>query len=223
MAARGGYTYLAPLRYRAFTRFYDRVVATTTRSREWLPRVATIAAVAPREMVLDVGCGTGTLLGCLPQYAGLLCGVDADAEALAAASSKANAGHLYFARGFAQQLPFADATFDLVVSSLFFHHLRTVAKEEVLREIRRVLHPQGRLVIADWGMPAGLLPRAGFCLVRLLDGFETTRDSARGAMPHLITAAGFDPPLEEEPLSTLLGTIRFWKTRPAAWLCSSVS
>ena len=211
-----GSAYVAPLRYRALTRFYDLVVATTTRSREWIARVATIAAVRPGERVLDVGCGTGTLLAHLERSGGILFGVDADTEALALARSKAGAAGSVFARGFAQRLPFPEAAFDVVVSSLFFHHLGSKTKHEVLQEIRRVMHPEARLVIADWGLPASRLSRAGFCLVQLLDGFDTTRDSVQGTMPHMIVAAGFDQPREHPPLSTLLGTIRFWETSPSA-------
>lgn len=77
-------------------------------------------------------------------------------------------------------MPFASATFDLAVSSLFFHHLSSGTKQQVMNEIRRVIRPKGRLVIADWGKPRDIFARAGFGLVRLLDGFDSTRDSVLG-------------------------------------------
>src|SRR5690349_10487259 len=62
-------------------------------------------------------------------------------------------------RAMAQELPFADATFDAVVTSLFFHHLRRDDKLAVGAELARVMRPGARLVIADWGRPRDRLMR----------------------------------------------------------------
>jgi demethylmenaquinone methyltransferase/2-methoxy-6-polyprenyl-1,4-benzoquinol methylase/phosphoethanolamine N-methyltransferase len=48
-----------------------------------------------------------------------------------------------------EQLSFADQTFDVVVSSLVFHHLPDALKRQALAEIRRVLKPGGRLLLVD--------------------------------------------------------------------------
>jgi ubiquinone/menaquinone biosynthesis C-methylase UbiE len=51
-------------------------------------------------------------------------------------------------QGRAENLPFADEAFDVVVSSSVLHYLR--APDAALREMRRVLKPGGRVVICDW-------------------------------------------------------------------------
>jgi ubiquinone/menaquinone biosynthesis C-methylase UbiE len=53
----------------------------------------------------------------------------------------------------AQQLPLLDATFDLVVSSLAIHHIPPDLRPDAVREMLRVLHPGGRLFIADFRPP----------------------------------------------------------------------
>jgi ubiquinone/menaquinone biosynthesis C-methylase UbiE len=206
--------YLPALRFHALTRWYDRVVATTTRSEECISRLVALASPATGAHVLDIGCGTGSLLAALASSRGAtLAGLDADPEALALAKRKLPPGRVALHRGLAQRLPFADAVFDLVVSSLFFHHLPTEAKRQVLGEAARVLKPSGRLLVADWGAADGPSSKARFMLVRLLDGFETTRDSVEGTLPALIAATGFEQPREHPPLAVPLGTVRFWEAR----------
>jgi ubiquinone/menaquinone biosynthesis C-methylase UbiE len=50
-----------------------------------------------------------------------------------------------------EKLPFADATFEVALSSVMFHHLPDDSLEQGLREIRRVLKPSGRLLVIDCG------------------------------------------------------------------------
>jgi SAM-dependent methyltransferase len=76
-----------------------------------------------------------------------------------------------FDRGFADELPYGDATFDRVFSSMMFHHVPRRDRAKVLEEIRRVLKPGGRLEFLDIA-PAGedrmlgRLHEAGFGDVR---------------------------------------------------------
>ena len=140
-------------------------------------------------------------------------GIDADARALEIAAGKIGARAVRLHRGMAQALPFADGTFDLVVSSLFFHHLPDAGKRATLREARRVLRAGGRLLLCDWGRPTGWLTHAGFAVVRLLDGFETTRASVAGTLPGLVAGEGFPQPIEHEAVVTPLGVVRSWTAK----------
>ena len=59
-----------------------------------------------------------------------------------------------FETAFAESLPFADGTFDVVTSTVMLHHLRRAARQQALVEMRRVLAPGGRVLIVDFGRHA---------------------------------------------------------------------
>ena len=107
-------------------------------------------APSPRR-VLDVGCGTGRLLrelGRLVPGAEELQGVD-PAPSMVEVAARESAGdpRIHIRQGFAEDLPFDDGTFDLLVTSTSFDHWRD--QSGGLRECRRVLEPGGRLVLCD--------------------------------------------------------------------------
>lgn len=102
------------------------------------------------ERILDVGCGTGFLLGRLhDNEPGVqLAGVDPVPEMLALARQRLPAPAVDLREAAAEGLPFADRSFDAVVSASVFHYLREPGA--ALAEMRRVLRPGGRLVLTDW-------------------------------------------------------------------------
>jgi ubiquinone/menaquinone biosynthesis C-methylase UbiE len=54
-----------------------------------------------------------------------------------------------FDRGFSTELPYEDESFDLVLSTLFFHHLTGADKRKTAAEVARVLRPGAELQVAD--------------------------------------------------------------------------
>jgi ubiquinone/menaquinone biosynthesis C-methylase UbiE len=123
--------------------FHTRVVATAAE--------VALAALPHPASVLDVGCGTGALLRTLADRlpAGVaLSGVD-PAPAMLEVSRAAVGQHsrVWLARAVAERLPFRDASFDLVVTTVSFAHWTD--QPAGLTEIARVLRPAGRLVLVD--------------------------------------------------------------------------
>src|SRR5260370_30032631 len=79
-------------------------------------------------------------------------GIDPDPDALAVSKRKAKRAGLSveFDRGFADRMPYADASFDRVFSSFMFHHLAADEKSATLGEIRRLLKKGGSLHLLDF-------------------------------------------------------------------------
>ena len=210
-------SYIPALRYHALTRFYDNVIYLTT--REGTFKKALVQQIDPQanETLLDVGCGTGTLLQMLVRKQPKLkvVGLDIDISALEQASVKLKTHEetVTLFQGQAQKTSFANEMFDLVVSSLFFHHLNREQKLDSLCEIRRVLKLGGRLHIADWGRPKNCIQRCLFYPVQVLDGFETTSDNVKGELPKIINSAGFLEIEETKIIPTPLGTIRLLQAK----------
>jgi demethylmenaquinone methyltransferase/2-methoxy-6-polyprenyl-1,4-benzoquinol methylase/phosphoethanolamine N-methyltransferase len=122
------------------------------------------AGLKPGSRVLDVGCGTGSLALKAKERVGstgMVAGIDASPEMIEVALEKARrAGvEIDFRLEVVEKLPFADQTFDTVLSSLMMHHLPDDLKRQGLAEIRRVLKPGGSLVIVDFKRPETRLSR----------------------------------------------------------------
>ena len=212
--------FLPALRFERLTSVYDPVVRYTTRERAFKRRLLDQAAIRAGERVLDVGCGTGTLAidAKRRQPAAEVAGLDADPAMLERARRKARdrGVEIELVEGFSDHLPFVEQSFDVVLSSLFFHHLERPAKEATAREIVRVLRPGGRLHVADWGAPDGPATRALSTSIRLLDGDAPTRDNLTGALPGILEDAGLARMRERASFHTAYGRLALLSAeRPA--------
>ena len=133
--------------------------------RAFREHLAGLARLVTGESVLDIGCGTGTLAIVAKRQVGAsgkVFGIDPSPEMIARATAKAaKAGiDVSFRAAVAEALPFPDAQFDVVLSTLMLHHLPRKVRQQCAREICRVLKPDGRVLAVDFGGPqrkSGLL------------------------------------------------------------------
>jgi ubiquinone/menaquinone biosynthesis C-methylase UbiE len=126
------------------------------RERSFREKLINLVGLRPGDVVLDVGCGTGTLAIVAKRHvgpSGSVHGVDASPEMIDRATKKARrAGvDVTFRTGVVEALPYPDAHFDVVLSTLMMHHLPRKARQECAHEIRRVAKPGGRVLVVDFG------------------------------------------------------------------------
>lgn len=206
--------YIPALGHHWLTPAYDVVVGATTRELTFKSALIEQANLSGADQVLDLACGTGTLTLWIKQrYPHIdITGIDGDPNVLALAARKMQVANLTLQldHGLSFSLPYADASFDRVVSSLFLHHLSWPDKQRTARELFRVLRPSGELHIADWGRATGPIMRAAFLLVQLLDGFATTQANVEGRLIELLQDAGFSDVAERETFTTVFGTLSLY-------------
>lgn len=207
--------YVPALGFHWLTPCYDAVIGATTRERTFKQALIRQARFEPGQQILDLACGTGTLAVWIKQSQpqAHVTGVDGDPAVLSIADRKARkAGvSVQFDRALSFDLPYPDAHFDRVVSSLFFHHLSYSDKHRTAQELFRVLKPGAELHVADWGRAANVLMRSLFLSIQLLDGFANTQDNVSGKLVPLFEQAGFTHVSQQQTFSTIFGTMALYR------------
>lgn len=212
--------YVPALRFAWATKLYDILIRISM--REELLRKRTVACVTQTNpsSILEAGCGTGSLTLALARgiTGANITGVDIDPQALKIAQEKltdsdtvklvsANLVNMADVEGLTKK------QFDHIVSSLVLHHLTTRQKHKALINLGALLNDNGKLTIADWGPPVGIVQYLGFWLVRLLDGLEVTRANREGMLPSMLSETGFTVE-DVKPLhQTALGTVWLYQAR----------
>lgn len=105
--------------------------------------------------VLDLCCGTGLATEILAQYSNQVTGLDASPRSLATARQKLP--QVKFVQGWAEQMPFSDQSFDLVLTSTALHEMTPNQLQQILCEVYRVLKPGGKFSLVDFHRPTNPL------------------------------------------------------------------
>jgi ubiquinone/menaquinone biosynthesis C-methylase UbiE len=119
-----------------------------------LPVLLELAQIRVGDWVLDLATGTAHTAMAIPGSAGVVVGLDLTLAMLREGrrmSEERGLGYLRLVAGDAQELPFADASFERVVCRIAPHHFLDMGA--ALREVRRVLTPDGRFAVIDNGTP----------------------------------------------------------------------
>lgn len=199
--------------------FYDTFTNILTLGHIGTLRSMTIdqAQLKPGESVLDVGCGTGGVTIPAKQRVGktgAASGIDPAPEMITVARKKAMRAALEidFRVGVIESLPYADGSFDVVTSSLMMHHLPHELQLKGLSEVRRVLKPGGRLLIADMLRLRASLHDRLFALLTLHGG-QAQRFGIQD-LPESLKGAGFENIQQLDERFLTIGFVR--ATKPLA-------
>jgi ubiquinone/menaquinone biosynthesis C-methylase UbiE len=124
--------------------------AAAIRDQEFLDRIVRMAETGSEDTVLDVACGPGLLACAFARVARRATGIDLTPAMLAQAMAlEAEQGlqNVTWVQGDVQPLPYGDGSFSIVTARYAFHHF--LDPLAVLKEMRRVCQPGGRVVVAD--------------------------------------------------------------------------
>ena len=119
--------------------------------------------------VLDLCCGSGQATQYLVKFSQDVTGLDISPVSLQRAQR--NVPQAKYVEALAEEIPFPDADFDLVHTSVAMHEMKLAVLQQILKEVYRVLKPGGIFALVDFHKPTNLLFWPGLSLFLLL--FET--------------------------------------------------
>ncbi len=167
---------------------YDFVNTVLSGGTHYLWRNALLRLVPdnPRAVALDVCTGTGDLLPLLKKKFGRVTGLDFCYPMLHHGSKKDSVRSFPLIQGDALSLPFADRSFDIITIAFGIRNLESLSAG--LRELKRVLRPDGALLVLEFGQPRNALWRGLFnfysaTLMPLLGGLLSGNRSAYEYLP----------------------------------------
>ena len=202
------------MKFRILTPLYDIFLRIGMRENRLKSLLITQLNLKDSERILDFGCGTGTLVLMIKKSRPdcVVYGIDIDPQVLEIAEKKARREgadvHLIQYNGIT--LPFADKSFDKVVTSLMVHHLFKEEKIPIIKELYRVLKKGGELHILDFGIQRSLYTRL---LTSVLKNLEPIEDNILGKIPEYLFIAGFEDVEEMHSENTLFGTLSFYRSK----------
>ena len=147
-------------RMESLTRYYDRWMHLITGGQDKRVRDAVLSYIAPGDLVLDVGCGTGTLAVKADQKGAQVIGIDQSPAMLKLAREKAQANgvEVDFRLAQAQSLDL-DEKFGVVTATFTLSEISPDEAEMVVADLAEHLKPGGKMIVADEARPAKALQR----------------------------------------------------------------
>lgn len=207
--------YLPALRFGLLTRFYDPLVRYTTKEFPFKRALIAQANLKSGQTILDLACGTGTLcIGIKKRFPDAkIFAVDIDEEILKMAIEKAheNRAEINFNQAMSDALPFPNEFFDQIFSTLSFHHLTHDGKIKTIREILRIIKPDGEFHLADYGLPINKSQKVLSNFVRIIDGDDTTLENLNGRLGLMLEENGFAKVERTGSFNTIIGTLRLFR------------
>lgn len=186
-------TFLRPLSYR-YQWLYDTISRTAALAVGGERRFRQLAlaglSLNQRSPVLDLCCGSGQTTQLLVTYSNQVTGLDASPKSIARAQH--NVPQASFVEAWAEAMPFADETFELVHTSAAMHEMAPTQRQQIFQEALRVLQPGGMFAMVDFHQPQNPLYWPGLAAFLWLFETETAWQLLQSDVAAELTAAGFE-------------------------------
>jgi ubiquinone/menaquinone biosynthesis C-methylase UbiE len=177
--------------YDLFSNFYDSFIRLHARQDEDDTRYFLVDAAhlenKPAPRILDICCGTGSMVLAFSERCpdALLVGYDFSRGMLRKGQAKNVANRAVFVEGDAAELPFSDNSLDVVTCSHALYELKREAREKALWEMKRVMHPDGVVLIMEHELPSNPVVKLLFHLRLLSMGSDDAREFVEGGLQRL--------------------------------------
>jgi ubiquinone/menaquinone biosynthesis C-methylase UbiE len=209
---RAAAAYVPALGFHRLTAIYDPLTRVWGATRRLRASVIAALDLRPGLRLLELGAGPGRLAieikRAHPEVA--IEGIDIDTRMVASARRNAHRAGVEIAFREADMTCLSEldiGSYDRVYSTMTFHHLHPDAKQRALEIARGALARDGRLVVADFGRPRGLLQWALFAWIQQpLDGFQNTRPHRDGRFEQAVRTT-FSRVRSAAVARTIAGTI----------------
>ncbi len=145
--------------------------------------------IVPETSVLDLCCGSGQTTKFLVERSRHVTGLDASPRSLKRAHQ--NVPQADYVEAFAEAMPFPDDQFDVVHTSVALHEMEPQQLQKILREVHRVLRPNGCFTLVDFHQPTNPLFVPGLSLFLLLFETETAWALIKSDLTALLETVGF--------------------------------
>ena len=174
--------------YDIFSPFYDAFIRLHSRqneddTRDFLVHAAHLAGkTAPR--ILDICCGTGSVILTFKERCpkALAVGYDFSHGMLSKAQEKNTNGQVVFVEGDAATLPFAENSFDVVTCSHALYELKGETRQNALREMKRVVRPDGYVLVMEHEIPRHPVVKILFYLRMASMGSKDASEFVKGGL-----------------------------------------
>lgn len=166
--------------YRGMSKTYDLLDVIYFKNKDRSPRVELAKLVNQRDVdILDICTGTAAnaIVVAAHHKNAKIVGIDISQEMLLIASRKIHKNainNIELCRMDASNTTFQDQTFDVILISLVLHEISEELADHIMLEAKRVLKPDGKILIVEWEEPQRLLQKILFYLIRKTEpkGFE---------------------------------------------------
>jgi len=177
--------------YDVFSHFYDGFIRLHARrdeddTRQFLVDTAQLETKSAPS-ILDVCCGTGSVVLAFAEHCpdALMVGYDFSRGMLRKAQEKNADTRAVFVEGDAAELPFSDNSFDVVSCSHALYELKGQAREKVLWEMKRVMHPDGVVLLMEHEVPSHPFVKFLFNVRLISMGSSDAREFVEGGLQRL--------------------------------------